>query len=56
MFIVSCLKISLRYLRYLCAYSSCKNKSILSDKKFLASEKAFVLFYLAAVLVRIMLG
>ena len=34
----------------------CKNKPRSSVKKFLVSERAFVLFYLAAVLVGIMLG
>ena len=33
-----------------------KNKPISSGKKFLASERAFVFFHLAAVLVDIMLG
>lgn len=34
----------------------CKNKPITSGEKFLASERAFVLFYLAAFLVGTMLG
>ena len=49
-------QISLDILQKSLILSFCKNKPISSGKKFPASERAFVFFYLAAALVGIMLG
>ena len=48
-------QISLHILLKSLILACCKNKPISSGKKFITPERAFVLFYLAAVLVGIML-
>ena len=50
------LQISVTILLKSLILSRCKNKPISSSKIFLASERAFVLFHFAGVLVSIMLG